>query len=463
MRDALFYKPMEDILANYRAAQKWLYSLITDPEGERFKAEKSAETIRAELQAAIPRLADFLDFAGNPHRQFDSVHIAGTSGKGSVTVMISALLSACGFKTADHTSPFLQIPNEKLRLNGQMIAPTQFAQLIWDFRRLYEAWGKRLAYIEAWSAITMLWIAQQQPDWGVIETGMGGRFDPSNVLPSELAVITNVDFDHMKSLGNTLAEIAYHKAGIIKPNGRVVTAATKPEVLAVIEQEAREKNATLQRIDYTIGADGTLTVRGRFGTYERLALPLAGHYQLVNAATAITAVDWLLGETETPLTQAAINRAFLRLGNIGRFEILQTNPTVIIDGAHNPHKVAALVRSVAAAYPQRRVTVQMGMIANKDSSAVIAALLPIASDFIFSEPNVFGKLPQSAETLAETLLSIDSEIEFVIAKRVVEGIDHWLADAETTDILLITGSIYLIGEARGRWFSADQLLRALEG
>lgn len=472
---------MDNILSDYYAAQKWLYSLITDPKGERFKVEKSAETIRTELQAAIPRLADFLDSAGNPHHQFKSVHIAGTSGKGSVTVMIAALLSAHGFKTADHTSPFLQIPNEKLRLDGQMISPAQFAELIWEFRRLYEAWGKRLAYIEAWSALTMLWVAAQQPDWGIIETGMGGRYDPSNVLDSELAVITNVDFDHMKSLGNTLSEIAYHKAGIIKPNGRVVTAATKPEVLAVILREARQKNAEVQRVDYTIHDDGTLTVRGRLRIYERLALPLVGRYQLLNAATAITAVDWLIedftaestedaekedreGQASSslsfPRTRESI-KAFANLCNIGRFEILQQNPTVIIDGAHNPHKVAALVRSVQSAYPERRITIQMGMIANKDSKAVVEALLPIASDFIFSEPDVFGKLPQSAEDLAKTLQQLSTDRPFALHKRVKDGIEQWLKQAGADDLLLITGSIYLIGEARGRWFPVDEILQSL--
>ena len=444
-------------MQRYEAAQRWLYSLITDPEGKRFERDKSAETVRQELRAAIPRLLDFLQFAGNPHQKFRSIHVAGTSGKGSVTTMIAALLTACGFDTVDHTSPFLQVPTEKLRRNGEIVSAEQFADLVWQFRDLYEAWGKRLAYIEAWTALTMLWMAHVQPDFAVYETGMGGRFDPSNVLASELAVITNVDFDHMKSLGDSLHEIAWHKAGIIESNGRVVTAARKRDVLAEIARESAEKNAKLQHVNFQTDGD-TLTVCGRFATYS-VRVANAGGFQGVNAATAITAVDWLAHDFGFELSDHLIEETLRGVRTIGRLETMQTDPLIIIDGAHNPHKATALAQAVRSAYPERPITVLMGMVGNKASVGVVEALLPVAARFIFSEPNVFGKPALPATQLVETLRKLSADTPYTIAPNVQDGIERWLSEASADEMLLVTGSIYMIGEARGRWFPIEELLQ----
>lgn len=458
--------PIED----FRQQRQWLYTLVKDPEGKRFFIPKDRTQYQTEFEAQIERMNAFLEFAGNPHHRFKSVHVAGTSGKGSVTTMIASLLTACGQRTGDHISPYLQICNEKLRIDGQMIAPSQFADLVREFRRLYGHWTAQdqwLKYGEAWVSLTYLWFAQQQPDWAVIETGMGGRYDPTNVLDSALSIITNIDYDHTQSLGETLPEIAWHKAGIIKQGQRVLTAATQPEVLAVIEAEAVEKNAKLRQLEYTLHADQSITVTTPNRLYERIALPFAGQYQRQNAALAIAAVDWLAYDFGFPFTDEAIKRGFATLDYPGRFEVVQENPTVILDGAHNPHKIATLAQSVAAAYPNRKVTVLFGMIVNKDSSGALEALLPIADRFIITEPNVFGKPAQPATKVAEALRTLSDvegypNLSISQTPQVQDGITHFLTTAQPDDILLITGSIYLIGEARERWYPQEEILRRLE-
>ena len=392
-------------IEDFRREREWLFTLLTDPKGERFFIEKSRETLQQQFQDGLARMAAFLEFAGNPHSKFPSVHIAGTSGKGSVTTMVAALLTACGQRTADHTSPYLQLALEKLRVDGQMIAPSAFAELVREFRKLYEQWqmqGKTLKYGEAWVFLTFLWFAQQRLDWGVIETGMGGRYDPTNVLSAELAIITNVDLDHTKSLGDTIPEIAWHKVGIIKPHQRVVTAATRPETLAAISAEANQKNATVQHVTLT----DDLIVMARYGSYSIANLPLKGHFQRINAATAITAVDWLAHDFGFTFNEQTIHASRITHHSTGRFEIVQENPTIILDGAHNPHKIAALVDSIQRDYRDKKFWVLAGMIVGKSAEPILRSLLPITKHLILSQPNVIGKPAQSAESLWEMVSQI---------------------------------------------------------
>lgn len=444
----------------YHAQRNWLYTLISDPEGKRYFIQKDRSTLRQQFEEQLERMAEFLVFAGSPERAYKTVHIAGTSGKGSVTVLIARLLSACGMQTGDHTSPYLQICNEKLVIDGQMIAPSAFAELVREFREIYEAWrasGRFLKYGEAWVALTYLYYARAGVDWAVIETGMGGRFDPTNVITPELSVLTSIGYDHTQSLGETLGEIAWHKAGIIKPNGRILNAVTEPEAIPIITQEAKVKGSALRDLDFFDHGDGTISV----ANFERLAVPFEGTFQRRNAATAISAVQWLSETSDFVLTREAIEEAFSNLTFSGRFEIMQKKPMIVLDGAHNPHKMASLVRSIKADYPDQKFVVQFGAIANKSAEGIIRELLPIAERFIISEPKVFGKPAQPAEQLAEQVRLQSKEHEILISADVQDGIESYLA-SESESPLLITGSIYLIGEARERWVSSEELLRQAE-
>lgn len=451
------------LLADYQAQLDWLLTLIRDPQGLRFREPRSTAERQRLYQTRLAKMRAFLAFLGDPQTRFRAVHVAGTSGKGSVTSMIAALLTACGQRTADHTSPYLQIPNEKLRLDGQMIAPSELTGLIRAFRPYYDGWlaqGGDVMYGEAWVALTFLWLAQQQPDWAVVETGMGGRLDATNVLPSRLAVITNVGYDHMQALGSTLAEIAWHKAGIIKEGGVVISAETNPIPRAVLEQEARLCQAAYHPLAYQRSLAGDLTIAAFRQTY-RLRLPLPP-YQQANAALAIAAVDWLADAHHFPFDIAHIHAALDHFSLPGRFECMAERPTVLLDGAHNLPKMQALVESLLAHYPDRPITVIVGLLYSKEATPLLAALQPVARRFIVTQPHVFGKPAQPLEALQQAARSVAPAGLITTAPDVQAALDEALAAADPDDIILVTGSIYLVGAARERWQPRHTLLRQLE-
>lgn len=473
----------DHIISDFRAQEKWLFSLITDPEGKRYFQKKTRETQEREFSEQLDRTTDFLRFAGHPERQFKSVHVAGTSGKGSVTTMIAGILTHCGLQTAHLTSPYLQLPTEKLMYNGRPIAPSEFAQLVRDFRVIYEAWKEagnpNLRYGEAWVALKYLWLAKRQVEWGVVETGVGGRYDPTNALPADLAVITNVDYDHVKSLGPNLTDIAWHKAGIIKEGQLAITAAANASVLEVIRAEAAQKGATLyckgRDFDVVVHDASTISVQTPFNRYDHIRIKAKGAYQLQNAGLAIAAVD-LLGEHDLlappkacpdegsvgGLTPETIARALAQVTYAGRMEVVSTEPLVILDGAHNPAKMQALVQSVQSSYPNKRIIAILGALLYKDVTQIVEILEPISTRFIATEPHVFGKPATPARMLAEKIQHLCPTKPVAFAEHVHDAIEQALAISNPDDLLLITGSLYLVGEARDYWYPTEQLLRECE-
>lgn len=458
---------LESAIEEFRAAERWLFSLVTDPEGKRYFAEKTAAQREIEFAAQMARTADFLAFAGHPEAKFRGVHIAGTSGKGSVTQMVAALLRAAGARVGQHTSPYLQLPLEKLVVDGRWIRPSEFAQLVRDFRALHEQWGagwpnNRLRYGEAWVALTFMWLAQQQVAWGVVETGMGGRFDPTNALPAELAIITNVGWDHEKVLGPTLRDIAWHKAGIIKRGQTVVTAVAQPDLLAVVKGEAADKGARLlclgEDFDYEVTGDGMLAVSTPFGRFEGVHQAGRAGFQQHNAALALAAV----AAVAPNLTAEAASMALQSLAHPGRFEVVGTRPTVVLDGAHNPHKMAALAAALGTAFQGKKITAVLGAIVNKDVEKMLIALLPVVSRVVTTQPHVAGKPAIAADVLAQAVLRLAPGMEVVAADEVLAAVGLALAEAKADEVIVITGSLYLVGEARNYWFPVADLLRAAE-
>jgi len=472
----------DQIVADFRAQEKWLFSLITDPEGKRYFEKKTRQTQEQELFEQLQRTVNYLRFVGHPERKFKSVHVAGTSGKGSVTTMIAAILRECGRQIGHLTSPYLQLPTEKLMYNGQPIAPSEFAQLVREFRAIYDAWKEaghpNLRYGEAWVALKYLWLAKREVEWAVVETGVGGRYDPTNALPAQLAVITNVDYDHTKTLGSELSAIAWHKAGIIKEGQMAITAASKPEVLAVIRAEAERKGASL----YCIKSDGikpdriksdpgfqvtihdphTISLQTPFSQYNHIRVKAKGTYQLENATLAMAAVDLLAQHYPIPLTQEVMSRALAHVTYPGRMEVVSTEPLVILDGAHNPAKMAALVRSVRSSYPNKRIITLLGALLYKDVSKIIEILIPLTDHFVATQPHVFGKPATPAHILAEKISDVSPSTPITFNEQVHEAIKEALATAEANDLVLITGSLYLVGEARAYWYPTEELMRKSE-
>jgi dihydrofolate synthase / folylpolyglutamate synthase len=457
---------------DYNARIDWLQSLITDKTGMRYFVERDPQEQLRQFQEALVRTAEFLEFAGNPQERFPSVHVAGTSGKGSVVTMSASLLSEAGHSTAYHVSPYLQVCNEKLVLNGHMISLDGFIKLVDEFRSIYETWqtaGRKfnsLKFNEAWTSLTYLWFARCGAEWTVMETGVGGRYDPSNVLPSQLAVITNVDYDHVKPLGPELEDIARHKAGIIKPGKPVITAALNPVVLQEIEREAELKKSPLYRLgkefDFTLheaDASGvTLSIHTPFNSFENVHVALRGAFQATNVALAVSAVDVLAQSYPIQLTQLVVESALQQVQFPGRFETIQTDPLVILDSAHNPHKMQSLVEALRSIYPHRRVIAVTGMLMTKDASSMLKLLLPAVDKLILAKPNVLGKPSLEPEQLAATIRELDPSKETHVAATLVDAIKTALAQASEGDLVLVTGSLYLVGEARNYWVSPQVLL-----
>ncbi len=459
------------ILADYRRQIEWLHSLITDPTGARYFTPKSPATRQAEFTAQLARTADFLEFAGHPHTQFNSIHVAGTSGKGSVAAMLAAILSAAGLRTGRHISPFLQICNEKLMVDDRLISPSEFVALVEQFKQLHARWlaaGRPfndLRFSEAWTALTFLWLAQQRVEWAVIETGLGGRFDPTNVLPARLAVITNVNLDHLNVLGPDLASVARHKAGIIKPGGLAITAETNPAALAIIEAEAAAKGARLFRLEHDFSfsvRDNLLSVQTPFRRFDNLRVAMPGRFQHANAALAVAALDVLAQFEKLPLPPAAIEQGLAAVRFPGRLELVQSQPPVILDGAHNPHKMAVLMDSLREMYPGRPITALVGMIRLKDAAEMIRVLTPHVNRFIVTAPAVFGKPSLPPNELANIIEETAPAAVVVTAPNILAGVELALRSIKADELLLVTGSLYLVGEAREYWYPQIEILRQLE-
>lgn len=459
----------EDAVNTFQQAFRWFFdSLVQDRQGSGETQARTDEERKQWRTDRIMRTKSFLDFAGNPEQAFPAVHVAGTSGKGSVTMMIADLLLGAGFNTAHHTSPYLQSPLEKLVYNGRWEKPSYGVELFHDFAQQHEAWKQsqnrydRIRYGEAWVWLTYWWMAKRQVEWGVVETGAGGRFDPTIWLTPRLSVITNISFDHIKALGPTLKDIAWHKAGIIKPNTPAVIGVTEPELVDVFEKEAAAQNAPLYRLgkefSFEIEADQTITVHTPKRTYTRVHVGSAGHFQRINAALSMTAVDLLLDE---PIPQASLTR-FAKVSYPGRMEQMPDKQLVLIDGAHNPHKMEALVTSIRKQYPDKKIVALVGGLASKDLTSMLAKLTPLCRHIVISKPQLIGKRITPPAELAEMIAKIDPTISTTVCEELTAAIAQAKEIATENELVLITGSIYLIGQARDYWYPQTKLLLSAE-
>jgi dihydrofolate synthase/folylpolyglutamate synthase len=341
---------------------------------------------------------------------------------------------------------------------------------------VYQEWvdarGKyqSLKYGEAWVALTYYWLARRQVEWAVIETGLGGRYDPTNVLPSDLQVITNVDYDHVVTLGPELTQIADHKAGIIKSGGLVVTAERKPEILSIIQREAEEKQANL----FSLGEDFDFSVRGTdsegvrisvqtpFREYDDVRVTMRGNFQPVNAALSIASVDILADRYDLPISEQALRSGLDGMVYPGRMEIVQDDPLVILDGAHNGHKMQALAESLNILYPEKKITAILGMLSTKDFKGMIEFLVPITSRWITTQPHVFGKPATPPPEISKYIRTVSPKDDIYQFENVIDALDFVLPDSSEDDLVVVTGSLYLVGEARERWFPSREILLGLE-
>ncbi|HEY8475449.1 MAG TPA: folylpolyglutamate synthase/dihydrofolate synthase family protein [Chloroflexota bacterium] len=421
----------------------------------------------------LERIAALLHHIGNPHQRYPSVLIAGTKGKGSTAAMLASILQEAGHRVGLYTQPHLHSFRERFQVNRQPISRQRFADLVAWLRDRVPPSLAPTTY-EVATALAFQHFAEEGVTCAVVEVGLGGRLDATNVLTPVISVITAISYDHMHVLGNTLEAIAGEKAGIVKDRGTCVSAPQPEEALAVLRRVCEERRARL----VVVGEDGARpsvlvrsvephpvlpghlrspsaslgTIVGRDGSYGPLALPLLGDHQWINAATAVTVVEELRRHG-VAVDDAAVLRGLERVRWPGRLEVLGQSPWLVVDGAHNDASALALRRAVAEYLPHRRRVLVLGISADKDLDAICRALVPGCALVIATRSRHPRAAP--AERVAAVARRWGGAVE------VVDGIREALARARSVagdeDLVVVTGSLFLVAEARAALGHAEAI------
>ncbi len=405
---------------------------------------------------------------GNPHRKYSTVLVTGTKGKGSTTAMVASMLQAAGYRTGRYTSPHLHTVRERITIDEQLISREQMAMLVRDLTPHIEAIGG-ITYFEAMTALALQYFAEQGVDLAVLEIGLGGRLDATNVADPLVSIITSISYDHMDILGHTLAQIAREKAGIIKMRTPVVSAPQAPEALAVVEEvcEAMAAPLTLVGRDWRwergeaslagqrFSVDGT----GRTARFLDLWMPLLGLHQLDNAATALAAID-LLSQQGIVVGREAAAAGLRQVRWPGRFELLNRQPVLVVDCAHNENSVQRLRAALAECFPRpprRRLALIFGASADKDIDGMLHFFLgpkhatgyPPVDKLIVSRSGH----PRSADPaqLADMARDISSTCPVSVQSDLDSALTEALAWAGPDDLICVTGSIFVVAQARWAW------------
>lgn len=389
----------------------------------------------------------------DPHRRFRSVHIAGTNGKGSTAAMIAAVLTAAGYRTGLYTSPHLIDFTERMRVNGEPITPQQAARL--TERTRTAAADLPVTFFEITTAIAFLHFADSSVDFVVAEVGMGGRYDATNVLTPLVSVITNIDLDHQATLGDALEQIAIEKAGIIKPSVPVVTSATRPEALGVIENVCRELHASLYRVGSEIRVEGPSPQRFRYQGL-RWSLPdlncaLLGRHQLSNAGCALSALE-LLEAGGVTIGEAPVREGLRTVRWEGRLEWMprtSSGATVILDGAHNPAGARVLRNFLEETMKSEagRLILVLGILSDKDIGGILAELVPLAHEVVVTRPR--DERAASTDELKRHLGNYT--VRVTVRDPLEEALRYAQSIAAAGDLICVAGSLYTIGEARSHF------------
>ncbi|WP_425060584.1 Folylpolyglutamate synthase [Sporomusa carbonis] len=404
------------------------------------------------INLGMDRIERLLDLMQHPERRFKSIHVTGTNGKGSTTAMLSAILTASGVKTGMYTSPHLVDYPERMVVNGQEITREEFAQAI-DYtskfvdQMLAEGFEQPTEF-EVITAAAFYYFAAAGVEYAVIEVGLGGLLDSTNVIIPEISVITNVTLEHTDRCGSTIADIARHKAGIIKQDVPVVTAATG-EALDIIRQTAAAQNTQVYVKGEQFSSEfkglenGKQLVAVDAGSLGRLetSLNLIGCHQLENSAVAVTTA-LLLGTKDPRITIQAIKKALDIVRWPGRFEIVTGNPVIIIDGAHNPDGARVLRQNLDQVFPGQAITFALGILRDKDVTGIIHELIRPADSVVTVQP-----LSYRAATPEEIARVIQAR-HVEAASSIAGGIDRAKELAGPEGVVCVAGSLYLIGEAR---------------
>ncbi|MCL4458508.1 MAG: bifunctional folylpolyglutamate synthase/dihydrofolate synthase [Chloroflexi bacterium] len=455
---------------NYEEALNYIYS-FTD-------YERTTVQLYGAPACNLERTEHLLNLLGNPQHHYQSIHIAGTKGKGSTAAMIASVMEAAGYKVALYTSPHLHSFRERIRTNQHPIPGHRLSTIISQMRPLVDQVHSdcpdlgRLTTFEVSTALAFTYFATEAVDFAVIEVGMGGRLDATNVLRPLVSIITSISLDHVPILGDTLPQIAAEKAGIIKDNGLVVSAPQRPEVLAVLEETCHARKARLFLIgqdwrwearagqyDWKEGRLQSFDVQGPFGEHKGLEIPLLGRHQLVNATTAVAALE-LLREYGLTIDALSIRQGLRQVIWPGRLEVVSWRPLLVLDGAHNADSAEKLLAALQEGLHYKRLILILGTSAGKDIPGIIRALAPAAELIITTQ----SKHPRAADPQLLQQEGAKYGCQIRVVEDVQAALDVALDMADEHDLICVTGSLFVVAEAReslGRAPHAQEMLEVL--
>jgi len=431
---------------NYSQAEEYLNSFVN--------YEQIPGITYAQPGYSLSHVEELLNRMSDPQLAAKTIHIAGTKGKGSVAVMIAQVLSDSGYKTGLYTSPHLHTLRERISVDGSLISEADFAAAMDEIKPFIESMKqdttfRQLTYFEALTALAFAYFKKKRVDFQVLEVGLGGRLDATNVARPIVCIITPISLDHTQILGNSLEEIAREKAGIIKPGCWVVISPQPAEAAPVITDICREKEAKVVQVGkditwHKISGDlhhQSLAIEGRISNYQ-VSIPLLGDYQLENAATAVAALEILASEGFA-ISAADIAQGLARVKWPGRFHILQQHPTVLVDGAHNVASMKGLVSNIKAYFAHKRIFLVFGTSCDKDIPGIINELVSLSPQVIVT---------WTAHSRAAPLSTLAAEfskrgIEPETGENVREAISRALSLADKTDVICVTGSLFVVAEA----------------
>ncbi|MCP4023985.1 MAG: bifunctional folylpolyglutamate synthase/dihydrofolate synthase [Desulfobacteraceae bacterium] len=410
------------------------------------------------IKLELDTILNILRLLNNPHKNYKTVHIAGTNGKGSTATYIASMLQNAGFKTGIYTSPHLIRFNERICVNGQEILDE-------DVVNAYEAVhavdiGKRKAtFFEIATAMSFYHFAKQNVDWAVMETGMGGRCDATNIIRPEVSVITNLSIEHTDYLGNTIKALAREKGGIIKPNVPLVTGVSQPSALKVIQKITKEKKADLFlfKNDFSIRKNPgkeSYSYKGIKTRVNNLAIPLPGDHQKENASLAIAACELIFKKRGETLSSDMIKQGLGSAKWPGRLENVMEKPLVIIDGAHNKKAAQVLGKHLKKTLNGKTLTLVIGILDDKPYEEMLKSLIPCADNIIITKAKIERSLEPSV--LKKSVEKMGKKKVHII-EDVKEAVDHALSCTPENGAICIAGSLYVAGEAKEKFDNDIQI------
>lgn len=421
------------------------------------------------IKLGLANISALLQDLGNPHKGIVAIHIAGSNGKGSTAAFLASILGQAGYRVGLYTSPHLVDFRERIQTNGIPIPAEQVVHLTKRIRKTVERMGKEkrlwrgpssqvvlknfnrhkatITFFEFTTAMAFLYFKKAKVDIAVLEAGMGGRLDATNVCHPMLSLITPISLEHRQYLGRTLIEIAGEKAGIIKPGRPLLTSARQPSVLGLFRRKCKELHSPYYawRQDFGTRKDGPQTFRfqGIRHQWPRLLLGLTGSHQQVNAALALAAVE-MLGTLGFTIEEVHIREGLLQVRWPGRLEQIGEGPRILLDGAHNPEGTRALRKALQEGFPRRRLILILGIMADKDIFQMVSRLVPLANILILSRP----KMERAAPIEILRAHTDSFHIPRLEISDVAAAVEYGLHEAGKEDLVLVTGSLFTVGEAR---------------